>query len=100
MIHAESRPQRGPQMSATPDSTLADPKGLIADLRRQLAERTTERDESLARESAIAGVLQVINATPAHLAPVFEAILEKAMHLCGAAFGTLTTYDGNRCHIA
>ena len=35
-------------MSATPDSTLADPEQLIADLQRQLAERTAERDEALA----------------------------------------------------
>jgi hypothetical protein len=37
-------------MSATPDSILADPKDrLIADLQRQLAERTAERDEAQQR---------------------------------------------------
>ena len=44
-------------MSATPDSTLADPERLIADLQRQLA----ERDEAPRREIGTAEVLQVIN---------------------------------------
>jgi hypothetical protein len=33
-------------MSATPDSTLANPEHLIADLQRQLAESRAERDEA------------------------------------------------------
>src|SRR6516225_9556008 len=36
MIHSEARSRRGPQMSATPDSTLANPDQRIADLERQL----------------------------------------------------------------
>ena len=39
-------------MSAIPDSTLADSEQLIADLQRQLAERTAERDEALDRRTA------------------------------------------------
>jgi adenylate cyclase len=87
-------------MSATPDNTLADPEHLIADLQRQLSECKAERDEALQRETAIAEVLQVINSSPSDLAPVFEAMLEKALSLCGAAFGVLWTYDGERIHAA
>jgi hypothetical protein len=47
-------------MSATPDSTLANPEQLIADLRRQLAECKGERDEGEAQKAAMAEVLQVI----------------------------------------
>jgi GAF domain-containing protein len=83
-----------------PDDTVGDLGQTVAALRRDLDARTAERDEALAREAALAEVIQVINASPGDLAPVFDAMLKKAMRLCEAAFGQLTTHDGERFQTA
>ena len=55
--------------------------------------------EARQREEAAEEVLEVINASGADLKAAFDAILEKAMRFCGAAFGCLWVVDGDVAHM-
>src|SRR5271166_5723805 len=59
-----------------------------------------ERDEALEQLSATSEVLKVISSSPGDLEPVFQAMLENAVHICAARFGTLYRFDGNAFHLA
>ena len=89
-------------LKMTLDEAAADPQRIIADLERQLAERTgqlrqcaVERDAALARETAAAEVLGIIFSSPGRLEPVFEAIVVAAVRICGGSAGMLALRDAD-----
>jgi GAF domain-containing protein len=59
----------------------------VARLRRELS-------EALEQQAATSEVLRVIGGSPGELEPVFNAMLEKAVHVCEAKFGILFRHEG------
>ena len=59
----------------------------------------SELRKSLEQQTATSKVLSVISSSPGELEPVFQAMLENAVHICGANFGNIYRWSGDALHL-
>ena len=68
-------------------------------LLNELRQRTTDLTDALDRQTASSEVLHVISSSPGELEPVFAAMLENAVRICGAEFGSIYRWEGEALHL-
>jgi len=69
-----------------------------ARLLNELRRRTNDLGEALEQQTATSEVLRVISSSPGELELVFQTMLENAMRICNAKFGTMFRFDGDAFH--
>jgi two-component system, NtrC family, sensor kinase len=63
-------------------------------LLNELRQRTDDLSESLEQQTATSDVLRVISSSPTNAQPVFDAIAESSVRLCGGQFSFVVRFDG------
>jgi signal transduction histidine kinase len=70
-----------------------------ADLEQKVEDRTHELTQALDQQTATSEVLRVISSSPGELGPVFDAMLQNAVRICDAKFGSLWVREGDKFRI-
>ena len=72
----------------------------VSDLQEQLKRQARELAEARDERTAIAEVLRAISNSRGDVESVFQAILDHAVRICGAKFGTIFRFDGEAFYFA
>jgi two-component system NtrC family sensor kinase len=86
--------RRSPTNSKVPTKRQRLPD-VVVDLKKEIAALRLELTEALERQTAASEVLEIISASVGELEPVFQAMLENAVRICGARFGNLFLCEGD-----
>jgi GAF domain len=93
--HKPARPKRtGAAMAASQTGRS------VSDLQEQLERQARELAEARDERTAIAEVLRTISNSRGDVESVFQAILDHAVRICGAKFGTIFRFDGEAFYFA
>ena len=75
---------------------------LLNELRQRttdLTKRTTDLTEALEQQTATSEVLQIISRSPNDLEPIFSSMLDNAVRICDAKFGSIFRWTGGALHL-
>jgi class 3 adenylate cyclase/putative methionine-R-sulfoxide reductase with GAF domain len=93
------RPAKGRRTSGPKARKASTARASTIDLQEQLAALTRELTEAREQQTATSEVLKVISSSPGELEPVFMAMLENAVRICEAKFGTMFLREGDAFRI-